>query len=316
MSTPPSRINLHGAVDLGALAAQQQAREQAAARAAARPAEPGAAGTAPSVVIDVTEASFKADVVDASFGVPVVVDLWATWCGPCKTLSPILERLAQEYGGRFVLAKVDVDANPAISQAFQVQSIPTVVAVLMGQPLPLFTGALPEVQVRAYLEELLRVAQEQGIAGGPVSAAPDSEAEPEADPRFDAAFEAIERGDYDAAEQAYRDILASDPADADAAAGLGQVQLMRRTDGVDPDVALAEAARQATDVALATRAADALVLHGRSTEAFSVLIAVVKATSGQDRDAARGHLLGLFDLVGADDPAVAPARLALANALF
>jgi putative thioredoxin len=312
MSTP-SRLNLQGAVDLGAIAAQQQARQQAAARASTQTQSgTDSAGITPTV-IDVTEANFKEDIIDRSFAVPVVVDLWATWCGPCKTLSPILERLAGEYAGRLVLAKIDVDANPQVSQAFRVQSIPTVVAVIMGQVVPLFTGAVPEPQVRAFFEELLKVAQQQGLTG---AVATDVVAEPEIDPLHDAAFDAIERGDYDAAEQAYRDLLATNPSDADAAAGLAQVGLLRRTEGVDPDAALREAAADPTNLDLARRAADALVLHGRTTEAFSVLIAVVRATSGQERDAARLHLLSLFEVVGPDDPAVGPARVALANALF
>jgi putative thioredoxin len=312
MSTP-SRLNLQGAVDLGAIAAQQQARQQAAARANSRAESADDPAGAIPTVIDVTEATFKDEIIDRSFAVPVVVDLWATWCGPCKTLSPILERLAGEYAGRLVLAKIDVDANPQVSQAFRVQSIPTVVAVIMGQVVPLFTGALPEPQVRAFFEELLKVAQQQGLAG---VVATDGVAEPEVDPRHDAAFDAIERGDYDAAEQAYREMLATDPSDADAAAGLAQVGLLRRTEGVDPDAALREAAADPTNLDLARRASDALVLHGRTTEAFSVLIAVVRATSGQERDAARLHLLSLFEVTGPDDPAVGPARVALANALF
>ena len=125
MSDPTIPLNVRGAVDLGALAAQRDAEQ----RAANAPA---------GVVIDVTEASFQADVLERSLTVPVVLDLWATWCEPCKQLSPVLRALAAEYGGRFVLAKVDVDANPRISQAFQVQSIPSVFAVVQGQPLPLF----------------------------------------------------------------------------------------------------------------------------------------------------------------------------------
>jgi putative thioredoxin len=313
MSTP-SRLNLHGAVDLAAIAAQQQAKAQAAARASSR-ADGDGTSNPPDLptVIDVTEATFKDEIIDRSFAVPVVVDLWATWCGPCKTLSPILERLAGEYAGRLVLAKIDVDANPQVSQAFRVQSIPTVVAVVMGQVVPLFTGALPEPQVRAFFDELLKVAEQQGLTGAAPTGTP---TEPDVDPRHDVAFDAIERGDYDAAEQVYREMLAGNPADADATAGLAQVELLRRTEGVDPDSALRDAASAPTDLALASRAADALVLHGRTTEAFSVLIAVVRATTGAERDAARLHLLNLFGVVGPDDPAVAAARIALANALF
>ena len=120
---------------------------------------PGAAGRSPFVV-DVDEATFG-DIVQASTQVLVVIDLWATWCEPCKQLSPILERLATAAGGSWVLAKVDVDANPRIAQAFGVQSIPTVVAVAGGQPVDAFSGALPEPQVRQWITSLLDALRDQ-----------------------------------------------------------------------------------------------------------------------------------------------------------
>ena len=150
-------IHVRGAVDLGALAAQREAQQRAAT---------AAASGATVAVVDVTEETFEAAVLQQSMTVPVVLDLWAEWCQPCKTLSPILEGLAAEYGGRFVLAKVDVDANQRIAQAFQVQSIPSVFAVIQGQPLPLFQGALPEPQVRQYIDALLAEAAKAGVAGG------------------------------------------------------------------------------------------------------------------------------------------------------
>lgn len=306
---------MQGVVDLGALAAAREAQAKAEERRAQNP--PGA----PSAVsIDATEASFQADVIDQSFVVPVVVDLWATWCGPCKQLSPVLEKLAQEYAGRFVLAKVDVDANPRISQAFQVQSIPTVVALIKGQPVPLFQGALPEASVRQVLDELLRVAAENGLGAEPPTDADGDvmavDAEPVEDARFDAAFDAIERADWDAADAAYREVLAQDPADADAQAGLGQVALLRRTDGVDPEAALARADAEPDSVEAQAVAADVELLTGRVEQAFERLVGLVRRTSGDDRAAAREHLVGLFALVGDTDPRVTAARTALANALF
>jgi putative thioredoxin len=230
----------------------------------------------------------------------------------------VLERLAGADEGRWLLARIDVDANPRLGQAFQVQGIPAVFAVVKGQPIPLFQGALPEAQVRQYLDELLKVAEANGVTGRVVTGEPAAVAdeEPGVDPRYDEAYDAIERGDLDAAAAAYRALLADDPADADAQAGLGQVELMRRTQGVDPEAVRARAAEAPDDVAAQTAAADLDLLEGRVEDAFTRLVQLVARTSGDDRDAARTHLVGLFDLVGNQDERVARARTALANALF
>jgi putative thioredoxin len=295
---------LRGAVDLSALAAAREAQQQAAARQA----DPNAS----NVIIDVTEATFESQVIVASQTVPVVVDLWATWCGPCKQLSPILEKLAVEYGGRWVLAKVDVDAQQQIAAAFQVQSIPTIVALIKGQVLPLFQGALPEPQVRQYIEELLRVAGEAGVAGS-VGSAPAAEV-PAEDPRWDEAADAIEAGQWDAAISLYEQLRAVDAEQADAA--IAQVELVRRTQGVDPSLAIEQADADPHDLAKARTAADVEVAQGRPESAFERLLVVVRAASGDDKTAARDALVDLFGLVGDTDPAVVAARTKLANALF
>jgi len=304
----------YGAVDLGALAAARQAQEKAEQRAAERAADPNAL----PVVVDVTDATFQHDVMETSMQVPVVLDLWATWCGPCKSLSPILERLADEYAGRWVLAKVDVDANPGIAQAFQVQSIPSVFAVVGGRPLPLFQGALPEQQVRAYLEELLKLAEANGVAGrvGSPGASARAEAEPAADPRMEAAYDAIEAGDWAAARGAYQQILDASPADPVARAGLALVGVFERVSGADHATLLANADADPDDLEAQERAADVLVLEGRPLEAFARLIGAIRFTNGTERDRLRTHLLDLFEVVGPDDPAVGRARMDLANALF
>ena len=311
-SVPSPPVPVRGAVDLAALAAARDAQAKAEERVAAGVAAP------PSLVLDVTEATFQAQVLDLSFEVPVVIDLWAEWCGPCKQLSPVLEQLVAEDAGRWVLAKVDVDAEQRIAEAFAVQSIPSVFVVLKGTPQPLFQGALPPSQVREVIDEVLRVAEANGINGrvSPGEAVEPHADEPEGDPRFDAAYDAIEAGDWDAAEVAYRAILATTPTDPDANAGLSQVAILRRTDGVDPDTALAAALDSPDSLEAQSLAADVELLTGRVDEAFARIVELVRRSSGDERAAARDHLISLFTLVGDSDPRVIKARTALANALF
>jgi putative thioredoxin len=299
-----------GAVDLAAV----KARSEAAARAQAAPppttAPNGAAGSAGSAVVDVTEDTFQAEVLDRSFQVPVVLDLWAEWCGPCKQLSPVLERLAVEGGGSWVLAKVDVDANPALAQALRVQGIPAVKAVWQGQLVAEFTGAIPEDQARQFVTELVKATG--GELGGATGEADEA---PLDDPRLDAAEAALERGDLAAAEAAYQAILAEEPDHADAGLALRQVQLFRRAEEAGPD-ALAAAGAAPDDVEAQMRAADFQLGTGDVEGAFDRLIDVVRRTAGDDRDAARTHLVELFAIVGDDDPRVGPARRKLTAALF
>ncbi|WP_166355200.1 tetratricopeptide repeat protein [Phytoactinopolyspora limicola] len=304
-----------GAVDLSALQARRPA-----APAGGQGAGANSGGTGGGFVVDVTEATFQAEVINRSATVPVVIDFWATWCQPCKQLSPILEGLAAEYGGRFVLAKIDVDANQQIAASAQVQSIPTVLAVIGGQAVPLFQGALPEADVRRVLEEMLKVAAQNGINGvaEPTGGAPAGEesAEPASDPRFDAAYDALERGDLDAAAAAYQQVLAEAPADADAKAGLGRVELMRRTTGVDAGAATAAADADPGNLDAQLVAADVEFASGRIEAAFQRLIDTVRRTAAEDREQVRTRLVELFELTGVSDPRVIKARAALASALF
>ncbi|MGN6792588.1 MAG: tetratricopeptide repeat protein [Streptosporangiaceae bacterium] len=151
----PRDFSMAGAVDLGARQAAAKRREQAS--------EVGGTGSASSFVFEVTDATFNTDVVARSQSAPVIVDLWAEWCEPCKQLGPVLERLAEEAAGDWLLAKLDVDANPQLASALQVQSIPMVVAVIGGQLVDGFLGALPEPQVRQWIDQVLQVADQLGM---------------------------------------------------------------------------------------------------------------------------------------------------------
>lgn len=309
--TEISAAALRGAVDLSSLRGR-----------AAQPADrDGAPSEAPSgLVVDVTDASF-AQILELSRSVPVVVDLWAEWCGPCKQLSPIIEKVTRELAGRVVLAKVDVDANPQIAQAFRAQSIPLVVALIGGQPVPMFTGAVPEEQVREVFSKLLEVAAQNGVTGtvpadGAEAPAPDEPDEKPLPPLHAEAFAAIEAGDYARAIAAYQHALAENPRDEEARVGLGQVRLLDRVQGLDLQEARAAAAAAPTDVEAQFRVADLDIAGGHVEDAFGRLLDLFAAADDDQRTPVRERLVELFELIGAADPRVASARTRLASLLF
>ncbi|REF35370.1 tetratricopeptide repeat protein [Thermasporomyces composti] len=300
-----------GAVDLSDLAKRASSGQA-----------PGSGGTSAAggggFVVEVTEANFDKEVVQRSLTVPVVIDFWATWCQPCKQLSPVLERLAAEYGGRFVLATIDVDKNPRLAQAAGIQSIPLVVAVVRGQLVPLFQGAIPEAQVRQYLDELLRLAASQGVTGTaqPIPGAGQAGAPPARDPRYAEADAALERGDLDGAIAAFEKLLNQNPDDQEAKRGLASARLLRRVREIPAQQARADAAAKPDDVQAQIMVADLDLAAGHVEDAFSRLVDTVRRTAGDDRDLARRHLLELYDVVGPDDERVRRSRRDLSAALF
>ncbi len=331
----PRDFSMQGAVDLGARATAAKRKQQVAQ-------SPGGAS---GVVIEVTDETFNDDVVARSRSVPVIMDLWADWCGPCKQLGPVLEKLAVEADGAWVLAKVDIDANPQLRNALQVQSIPMVVAVIAGELVDGFLGALPEAEVREWIGQIMQVAAQIGLpggaaadaqqagqdveqagqdgeqpaaAGGPAAAGlrPAAAGDPLGDPGFAAAQKAMDIGDLNGAAQALENILATTPGHPVAVAWLAQVDLFRRVQGYDPELVRKEAAARPDDPEAQGRAADLELAAGEIDAAFGRLLGVVGRTTGAGRDQARKHLLGVFEALSPRGPRVAKARAKLSSLLF
>lgn len=323
----PRNMSMSGVVDLAAVKAAGEAKAKAE-QTRAETARQGGGGAVPpsALVIDVDEAGFERDVLQRSAEVPVVLDFWAEWCEPCKQLSPVLERLAREYNGRFVLAKIDVEANQMLMQQFGIQGIPAVFAVVAGQALPLFQGLAPEPQIRETLDQLIQVGEQRfGLTGLTVDADADESAvaapapAPAPGPHdaaLEAAVDALDAGDLGGAIRAYRNVLSDDPANSEAKLGLAQAELLSRVQEMDPQKVRQEAADRPDDVQAQIAAADLDLAGGHVQDAFGRLVETVRRTAGEDRDAARLRLLELFEVIGPDDPRVTAARTALARVLF
>jgi putative thioredoxin len=307
-ASPQLTAAMAGAVDLAAV----KARSEAAARAAAAP--PSARSAA---IIEVSEADFQTEVLDRSYQVPVLINVSALNSPASAQLTPTLEKLATEGAGAWILATLDVDANPRMAQALQVQSIPAVFAVIAGQLVPGFTGALPEAQVREFVAAVIDAGVQSGLTPVPVEGSdePAAPVEPPSDPRFDVAEAALDAGDYAAAIAGFQAIIDAEPANLDAALGLRQTRFLQRLESVPAD-AIAQAAAAPADLDAQLAAADQEVANNLASEALDRLIALVPRVFGADRDRVRDRVLDYFELLGPDDERVPPARRRLASALF
>lgn len=313
---------VRGAVDLSGLSGQRPGTAAAGQPTGPAPAARGGQSDqgAGALVVEGTDSNFSS-VVNASVSVPAVLVLWSSRLEQSRTFLDTVVGVARGYGGRFQVVSVDVDTNPGLLRAFQIQSVPVTIGLVQGQPVPLFAGIQGEEEIRQVVDELLALAVQHGVTGRVDVGAPGGEEEGPAEeaplpPLHQEAFDAIERGDLEAAAAAYRSALKENPRDTDAEAGLAQVGLLQRTAGVDHAAARAAAADRPDDVAAQTLMADLDLLGGHVDDAFGRLLDLVRRTSGEERDAVRTHLLELFSVVGPHDERVARARRALMSALF
>lgn len=296
--------SMRGAVDLSALGQNP-------------PPAQGAAPAAGALRVDGTEATFQ----ELVLGTREVAALFVLWSAAHPESEQAVEQAvaaASTVDGRLRVVAVDVDANPGIASAFQVQQIPMTVGVIAGQPVPLFAGVQPAPSLAPVIDEILTVAAQNGVTGRINGAQSSAEGAEEAalPPAHQEAFDAIERGDFAAARAAYSKALADDPADADASAGLAQVGLLERLASVDAATARQAAADAPDDIDAQLTVADLDVVGGHVEDAFSRLVDLVRRTADDDRDRVRTHLLELFEVVGMHDPRVTKSRRALMSALF
>lgn len=307
-NAPIGGASMRGAVDLSSLVQRQQAPAAAAGSAA-----PVAA--VPSLVVTATDATFSA-ILDLSSTVPVIVEFYAAG------IEPALGGLIEQFGGRFVLATVDGQSNPQLAQAFQVQEVPAVAAVIGGRPVQLFVGMPPLDDVRQVLDQVLALAAQEGVTGTvtvDAAAAPDEKAEPVEEPLpplHQEAYDAIAAGDYALAITKYQTAIAQNPRDQLAVAGLAQVSLLSRLDGLDAATVRASAADAPTDVAAQLAVADLDVSGGHLEDAFLRLLDLFPSLDADGKNAVRTRLLEYFEVAGIDDPRVVVARRQLTGLLY
>ena len=309
-------MSMFGAVDLSSLSPRSTSGPAASAGTGAAGAGAGEGAVPGSLVVDVKAQNLR-EVVETSTRVPVVVVLHSSRSRASTDLAERLQTLAQEYAGRFQLGRVDVDTAPEVAQALQATAVPTVVALIAGQPVPLFQGAIPADQLRELLDQLLELAARNGVTGRLSPRAADAEpAEPEETEVERSVREALERGDYAAAEEVYDHAIAQNPADDDLKVARAQIRMLGRMDGKDPHVLLAAADAPGASVEDQLAGADAAVALGDVNVALGRALEAVRSHAGEERETARLRLLELFEVIGTAAPEVVRARRQLAAILF
>lgn len=286
MSNPP---NFARAVDLSSLG------------------KPKTSPTEPMPGLEVTAANLTSEFLPLSHNKPVIIIAWSTRSPESMAMVKLLGSLESSYQGSWALGRLDVDAEPNVAQALQTKSVPYAIALISEQMVPLFEQNYPEAQIRLVLDKVLTLASEQGVGTAPVEVS---------EPEEDEAMIALEAGDFVSAEAAYKKLLSRKPSDSLAKLGLAQTQLLIRSDGLELSTVIEQAVQNPGDVSIQLMAADMEMVNGRVEAAFARLVDVVKETSGDDRNRAREHLVGLFALVDPSDSRLAAARSALANALY
>jgi putative thioredoxin len=312
-----------GAVDLSGLTRPAPAGPPASGAGAAPTGAAGAGSAAgvASYALDVSEQNFQT-LLDASVTAPVVLVFYSPTRSPESVgMAQDAATAAGEYDGRFLAGLIDIDASPTIAQAMQIPQVPLLLVILDGrpaaQPIP---GVLTLDEMRTLFNQLAQGLTAQGITGRhqplPAPAPEGEDTEEQIDPRYAPAQQALEAGDIDGAVAEYQRLVDANPADVEAAAGLAMARVLQRTQGVDPGTARAAADAAPDDVDAQILVADLDLLEGHVDDAFTRLVELVRRTSGDERNRAREHLIGLFAAVGNDDPRVLKGRQALASALF
>ena len=290
-----------GAVDLSALA---------------NASAPAASG---GFVTSVSEADFES-VANLSLQHPVILEFYSPRDPAGQNVSAALADLVNAAGGRYLLARIDVDAEPRLAQALGVQAVPTIVALIGGQMAPLFQGTKSAEEIGALLDQVAQLAVANGMTGRaqPVSgAAPsDDPAAAPVNPRFEKADAALEAGDFAKAVEEFDVLLKETPSDPEVIAGRAQAALLQRSMSFDPEAIVAAAAEQPDDVQAQFDAADLEVINGRYEEAFDRLLGLVAEVAPEDRDPIRLRILELFEIAGRTEPVVLKARRRLASVLF